>query len=89
MTDTGPRLTTVPDITGEPKLNRSSVATTKIVMATGDELEVEAPFDKVVKELEDAARSSAGTLARLTQAGTGEPIALNAAHVVAVRPGSP
>jgi hypothetical protein len=65
------------------------VATTKVLLATGAEVEVEASLDKVVKELEDAARSSAGTLARLTQAGTGEPIALNAAHVVAVRPGNP
>jgi hypothetical protein len=41
------------------------------------------------KLLKDAARSSAGTLARLTRAGTGEAIALNAAHVVAVRAGNP
>lgn len=61
---------------------------TKIVLVNGAELEVDAPLDKVVKELEDAARSSAGTLARLTEAGTGEPIALNAAHVVAVRSGT-
>ena len=60
---------------------------TRVLLVTGDEVEIDAPIDKVVKELEDAARSSAGTLARLTQAGSGEPIALNAAHVVAVRPG--
>jgi hypothetical protein len=89
VTETGAHLTTVPDITTEPKPDRVSVATTKILLATGAEVEVEASLDKVVKELEDAARSSAGTLARLTQAGTGEPIALNAAHVVAVRPGNP
>ncbi len=63
------------------------MATTKLVLITGDELEVDLSLDKVVKQLEDAARSSAGTLAQLTQAGTGEPIAVNAAHVVAVRPG--
>jgi hypothetical protein len=62
--------------------------TTKLLLVTGTEVEIDAPLDKVVKELEDASRSSAGTLARLRQAGTGEPIALNAAHVVAVRPGS-
>jgi hypothetical protein len=60
---------------------------TKLLLATGDRLEVNASFDEVVKELENAARSSAGTLARLTQAETGEPVALNAAHVVAVLPG--
>jgi hypothetical protein len=60
---------------------------TVILLATGERLEVDASFDEVVKELENAARSSAGTLARLTRAGTGEPVALNAAHVVLVREG--
>jgi hypothetical protein len=63
--------------------------TTRLLLVTGDEVEIDAPMDKVVKELEDASRSSAGTLARLTQAKTGEPIALNAAHVVAVRQSKP
>ena len=88
MSGTGGHLTTVPEIAGEPKVDRVSVATTLVLLATGAEVEIDAPLDKVVKELEDAERSSAGTLARLTQAGTGEPIALNAAHVVAVRPGN-
>lgn len=86
MSDTGGHLTTVPEGAGEPKVDRIAVATTLILLATGAEIEIDAPLDQVVKELEDAARSSAGTLARLTQAGTGQPIALNAAHVVAVRP---
>jgi hypothetical protein len=55
------------------------------MLATGEQFEVDAPLDEVVKELENAARSSAGTLARLTEAGTGEPVAVNAAHVVMVR----
>jgi hypothetical protein len=59
---------------------------TRILLATGEELDVEAPMDDVVKALENAARSSAGTLARLTESGTGEALALNAAHVVLVRP---
>ena len=63
------------------------MATTNLLLITGEELEIELPLDRVVKELEDAARSSAGTLAQLTQAGNGDPIAVNAAHVVAVRPG--
>jgi hypothetical protein len=63
------------------------MATTKLLLATGDQLEVEASLDEVVKELENAQRSSAGTLARLTQAETGEPVAVNAAQVIAVRPG--
>jgi hypothetical protein len=59
---------------------------TRILLATGDQLEVDASVDDVVKALENAARSSAGTLARLTLTGSGEPIALNASHVVLVRP---
>jgi hypothetical protein len=63
------------------------MATTKLLLATGDQLEVEASLEEVVKELENAARSSVGTLARLTEAGTGEPLALNPTQVVAVRTG--
>lgn len=63
------------------------MATTKLLLATGDELEVEASVDEVVKELENAARSSAGTLARLTEAESGAPLAVNAARVVTIRPG--
>jgi hypothetical protein len=73
--------------TGDEGLAQASVATTKLLLVTGDQLEVEASLDEVVKELENAQRSSAGTLARLTQAETGEPVAVNASHVVAVRPG--
>jgi hypothetical protein len=65
------------------------MATTKLLLATGDQLEVDASLDEVVKALENAARSSAGTLARLTEAETGEPVAVNAQRVVAVRPGEP
>jgi hypothetical protein len=61
------------------------MATTRILLATGDQLEVDADLDEVVKVLENAARSSAGTLARLTQTGSGEPVGINAAHVVMVR----
>jgi hypothetical protein len=63
------------------------MATTKLLLATGDQLEVEASLAEVIKALEDAARSSPGTVARLTQAETGEPVAVNAAQVVTVRPG--
>ena len=66
-----------------------TAVTTKLLLATGEQLEVDAPLDEVVKELENAERSSAGTLARLTQADDGEPIAVNARHVVAVRPATP
>ncbi len=59
---------------------------TRILLATGELLEVEDSFDAVVKALENAARSSAGTLAQLAEAGSGERVAVNAAHVVLVRP---
>jgi hypothetical protein len=57
----------------------------QILLATGDRLAIDASMDDVIKELENAARSSAGTLARLTEAESGEPVAVNAAHVVLVR----
>jgi hypothetical protein len=61
------------------------MATTRILLATGDQLEVDAPLDEVVKALENATRSSAGTLARLTLVESEQPVALNTAHVVMVR----
>jgi hypothetical protein len=63
------------------------MATTKLLLATGDQLEVEGSVEETIKELENAARSSAGTLALLRQPETGEPLAVNAAQVVTVRPG--
>ena len=58
---------------------------TRILLATGAEVEVDASVDEVVKALENAARSSAGTLAQLSESGSGDVIALNAAQVVLVR----
>src|SRR5918995_954943 len=64
-----------------------SMATTKLLLATGDQVEVDATVDEVVKALEDAARSSPGTLARRRQSDSGEPLAGNATQVVTVRAG--
>jgi hypothetical protein len=61
------------------------MATTRVLLSTGDQLEVEGAIDEVIKELENAARSSSGTLARLKLSETGEPLAINGAHVVAIR----
>ena len=55
---------------------------TRILLATGAEVEVDASVDEVVKALENAARSSAGTLAKLSESDSGDVIALNAAQVV-------
>lgn len=65
------------------------MGTTKLLLTTGDQIEAQGSLAEVVKELENAARSSVGTLARLTDAGTGEPLAVNATHVVTVRQGEP
>jgi hypothetical protein len=65
------------------------MATTRLLLSTGDQLVVDASLAEVVKELEDATRSSVGTLARLKQAETGEPIAVSSTQVVAVHPGDP
>jgi uncharacterized protein YlzI (FlbEa/FlbD family) len=62
---------------------------TVILLATGDQVEVDGSVDEVVKELQNAARSSAGTLARLTRTESGEPFALNATHVVLVGAAGP
>lgn len=64
------------------------MATTRVLLSTGDQLEVEGSLDEVIKELENSARSSSGTLARLTVAETGESLAINGTHVVAIRVGS-
>jgi hypothetical protein len=65
------------------------MAATTLLLSTGDQRVVDGSLAEVVKELEDAARSSVGTLARLTQAETGEPIAISPTQVVAAHPGDP
>jgi hypothetical protein len=63
------------------------MATTKLLLATSEQLEVEGTVEEVSKALENAARSSAGTLARLTEHETGALLAVNTKQVVTVRPG--
>jgi hypothetical protein len=63
------------------------VATTTLLLATGEALEVMGALDQVSKELENAARSSAGTLAWLEEAPDGERFGVNPSHVVWVRQG--
>ena len=62
------------------------MAMSKLVLTTGDALEVDGSLDDVTKALENATRSSAGTLARLTAADGSQQIAVNPVHVVTVRP---
>ena len=61
---------------------------TMILLVTGDGLEVDGTLEDVQKQLQDAVRSSPGTLARLKEEGSGDPVALNPAHVLTLRPGS-
>jgi hypothetical protein len=59
---------------------------TKLLLITGETLEVDAPVDEVGRLLQDAARSASGTLAWL-EAGSGEPLGVNPNHVVTVSTG--
>jgi hypothetical protein len=43
-------------------------------------------IDEVEKPLQNAARSSPGTLARLRDADSGEPVCVNPVHVVTLAP---
>jgi len=59
--------------------------TTKLLLITGEQLEIEGSIDDVAKALENAARSSTGTLAWLND--TAGRLGVNPAHVVTVRSG--
>jgi hypothetical protein len=73
-------LTTVPDTTGKPEPAGVAVATTQLLLATGTELEVDAPLEKVVKRLEDAARSSSTASRIVHQVVLQHPIAQRGRH---------
>jgi hypothetical protein len=59
-----------------------------LLLSTGDRLEVEGSPVDVEKPLQDAVRSSPGTLAWLKDASTGGSVAVNPAHVVTLIPGA-
>jgi hypothetical protein len=61
--------------------------TTTLVLATGETLEVKGALDEVAKKLENAARSSAGTLAWLEEAPAADRLGVNPSHVVSIRSG--
>ena len=58
-----------------------------LLLSTGATLEVAGPPPDVERPLQNAVRSSPGTLAWLKDANTGEPVAVNPAHVVTLAPG--
>jgi hypothetical protein len=57
---------------------------TKLGLTTGTGLEVAGSVEEVEKLLQNAARSSPGTLAWVTEAGSGDRVGVNPAHVVTV-----
>ena len=63
----------------------TSAASTDLLLTTGERLPVRGTLEDVQKRLQDAVRSSPGSLALLTEATTGEQIGVNPAHVVSIR----
>ena len=65
---------------------RPSTSTTEIRLATGDYYRVEGNIKDVERTILDAARGSIMQLAWLVEVGTGDDLAINPEHVVALRP---
>jgi hypothetical protein len=63
------------------------LSTTTLLLATGEALEVNGELDEIAKQLENAARSSAGSLAWFEQSEDGERFGVNPGHVVTIRRG--
>jgi hypothetical protein len=66
---------------------------TRLLLSTGDILEVEGSIEDVEKSLQNAVRSSPGTLAWLKDAASSESVCVNPVHVVTLtsaagRPGA-
>jgi hypothetical protein len=53
-----------------------------LLLVTGERIEVDGGIEDVGRRLQDAARSSSGTLAWLKVNGTDESVGVNPAHVV-------
>lgn len=63
------------------------MATTKLLLVTGEQLEVDGSLDEVAKTLENARRSGPGTLAWLRETVGEDRLGVNPAQVVTVRVG--
>lgn len=63
------------------------MATTKLLLVTGEQLEVDGSPDEVAKALENARRSGPGTLAWLNETVDDQRLGVNPAQVVTVRAG--
>jgi hypothetical protein len=62
------------------------VPTTRLLLATGDWLVVDGAAEDVTRQLEDASRSTTGTLAWLSEAEDGQAVGVSPRHVVLLRP---
>ncbi len=58
---------------------------TTLLLATGETLVVKGDLDHIAKQFENAARSSAGTLAWFDDAQADERLGVNPTHVVSIR----
>jgi hypothetical protein len=63
------------------------VAGTRLLLTTGEWIAVEGATDDVTRQLEDASRSTTGTLAWLKELEGGQPLGVSPSHVVMVRSG--
>jgi len=61
------------------------MATTEVVMITGDRYEVDGEPDTIESTIIGAARGSIMALAWLTETTSGRPLAVNPDHVVSIR----
>jgi hypothetical protein len=61
------------------------VTATRVLLVTGETIEVAGGLEEVAKQVQDASRSSAGALAWFEQKAGGR-VAVNPAHVVAIQP---
>ena len=60
---------------------------TRVLLTTGEWVEVDGPSDDVARRLEDASRSTIGTLAWLKDAEGGQAVGVSPSQVVLVREG--
>ena len=63
------------------------MAGTRLLLTTGEWIAVEGATDDVTRQLEDASRSTTGTLAWLKELEGGQPLGVSPSHVVMVRSG--
>jgi hypothetical protein len=65
------------------------VPTTCLLLSTGESVVVDGATVDVKRQLEDASRSTTGTLAWLNEVEGGQVVGVNPSHVVMLRQGDP